>query len=99
MPSNRDHSAAQAQEQWRAETLRPDDLRDWLIQHVAEVLDVPPQEIEANQPLTSYGLGSLQALVLVSELEAYVGRDLSSTLFWDCLTLNEVIKHLTDKDV
>ncbi len=91
--------ATELQDEWRAKSDRSGAIRDWLVSQFAETLDVPPQEIDLNEPLTSYGLGSIQALTLVADLEDRLGRELPPTLLWDCLTLDEVVRYLSEDAV
>jgi acyl carrier protein len=72
------------------------EIRDWVILKFAEVLGIDPEEIDLSEPLTSYGVGSIQALTLVAELEDWMERTLPVTLLWDCSTLDEVIKYLSE---
>jgi acyl carrier protein len=89
--------AGESQEDWRAKSDKSGAIRDWLVAQFAEILGIPPQEIDPNEPLMGYGLGSIQALTLVADLEDWLGRELPATLLWDCPTMGELIKYLSQE--
>src|SRR5215217_148346 len=67
--------------EWRQTAAQPPDIsetpdlrsaasiREWLVQHLAARLGIKQGDIDLNQPLTRYGLDSLQAIELVHEME------------------------------
>jgi acyl carrier protein len=77
-------------------SLTTEEIRVWLTSKFAEVLGVDPREIDSSEPLTNYGLGSIQALTLVAELEEWMDRTLPATLLWDCSTLDEIIDYVSE---
>ncbi|PCI41084.1 MAG: hypothetical protein COB51_14325, partial [Moraxellaceae bacterium] len=59
-------------------------LSDWLIQTLAEKLQLPLHIIDPKEPFASYGLTSFIGIQLIHELEQWLGVDeLSPTLLWD----------------
>ena len=66
----------------------------WLAAKVAGPLGVRPEAIDARRPLASYGLGSLQAVTLAGELEAWVGRPVPPTIAYDYPTIAALARHL-----
>ncbi|MEA3337591.1 MAG: AMP-binding protein [Chloroflexota bacterium] len=71
-----------------------DEVQDWLIARVAERVQVSPQRIDVQRPLDRYGLDSLGAVAITGELAAWLGRDLSPTLFYDYPTVQSITRHL-----
>lgn len=69
-------------------------IRAWLLAKCAEVLDVPVESLDPFEPLNSYGIGSVQAVSLVGDLEEWLGRQLPATLLWDYPTLDAVASAL-----
>ncbi len=59
----------------------------WLAARVAEPLGIRPEEVDVRAPLAGFGIGSLQAVRLASELEGWLGRKLSPTLVYDYPTI------------
>jgi acyl carrier protein len=71
-----------------------DAIRAWLLAKCAEALDVTVESLDPAAPLGDYGLGSVQAVSLVGDLEEWLGRQLPATLFWDYPTLDAVASEL-----
>jgi acyl carrier protein len=69
-------------------------IRAWLLAKCAEALGVPVESLDPSGPLSSYGLGSVQAVSLVGDLEEWLGRQLPATLLWDYPTLDAVASEL-----
>jgi acyl carrier protein len=67
-----------------------DAIRAWLVAKCADALEVPGESLDPSGPLSEYGLGSVQAVSLVGDLEEWLGRQLPATLFWDYPTLDAV---------
>src|SRR5262245_59804866 len=72
-------------------------IRDWLVLRLSGILDVNPETIQIREPLTSYGLGSIQAVTLVADIEDWLGWMLPPTLLWDYPTLEEVARYLAEQ--
>ena len=67
----------------------------WLTERVSGPLGIRPGEVDTRKPLASYGLGSLQAVRLASELEHWLGRKLSPTLAYDYPTIDALASVLS----
>ena len=59
------------------------EIQDWLIAHIAGLLQVGPDSINIRETFSSYGLSSLDVVSLSGELEEYLGRRLSPALAYD----------------
>ncbi|HJT56092.1 MAG TPA: SDR family NAD(P)-dependent oxidoreductase, partial [Ktedonobacteraceae bacterium] len=66
----------------------------WLIAKVAEELAMDPAAIDVYEPLASYGMDSVTAVGLSGELEDWLGRELSPTLFYDYPTIGLLARYL-----
>jgi acyl carrier protein len=72
-----------------------DDVRNLLIQAVAEEAAIPPEAVPSDQPFTSYGLDSLAALSIGLEIEERCGLDgLPVGLLWDYPTVDALTEVL-----
>ncbi|GGM56665.1 phthiocerol/phenolphthiocerol synthesis polyketide synthase type I PpsD [Longimycelium tulufanense] len=69
------------------DTVTPAWLRQWLVDQVAELLGLPPAEIDLHRPLKEYGLSSRHAAGLGGELEDLLDRTLPATLLWEHPTI------------
>lgn len=48
-------------------------IRDWLVERVAAQLRIDPTEVSLDEPLTGQGIDSMQFVVIVGELEDWLG--------------------------
>ena len=70
------------------------DLRQWLIQHLADYLAIPAAAVDPAATLRSYGLDSLYALTLGADIEDAFGLLVEPTLTWDHPTIEAIANHL-----
>ncbi len=71
-------------------------IQNWLVQQLAKQLSVEPKTIKIAEPLTRYGLDSIDAVTLVGDLEDYLDLELPSTLFWDHPTIEKSAEYLVE---
>ncbi|MGW6208643.1 acyl carrier protein [Streptomyces sp. NPDC055089] len=70
----------------------PEELTGWLKERIAEHVQLPAEEIDPDVPLANYGLDSLYALTVVTEIEEHLGLTLEPTVMWDAPTLNALVE-------
>lgn len=58
-------------------------IQRWLIDRLAEILELEPSQIDVGQDFEDYGLESAEAINLSGDLEEYLGCRLPPTLLWD----------------
>jgi acyl carrier protein len=71
-------------------------IEEWLTAKIREVQRLDGAEIDVRAPLEKYGLGSVQAVSLVGDLEEWLERPLPSTLFWDYPSIEAIANHLAE---
>lgn len=59
------------------------EIQDWLITHIAELVNIPPDTIDIRESFTNYGLSSRDVVTLSGDLEDLLGRRLSPTLAYE----------------
>ena len=81
------------------ETILPtyDILVDWLIDLIASYLNTDPDAIETDRALGDYGLDSVFALKLCTDLEFEYGFLAQPTIAWDYPTIDDIAGHLTEE--
>ena len=72
-------------------------IQQWLVSQLADVLSIDPSTIEVPQPLTRYGLDSIDAVTLVGDLEDWLDLELPSTLLWDYPTIEKASTYLVQE--
>ncbi|VEP13142.1 Polyketide synthase family protein [Hyella patelloides LEGE 07179] len=70
-------------------------VENWLINNIAQRLDVNTREINTEEPFASIGLDSVQAVRLSAELEDYLDIKLSPTVIYDYPNISSLAAYLT----
>jgi len=71
------------------------DIENWLAAYVAKAMKIDLSEIDTRKTFEHYGMGSLEAVSLISELEDWLGRPLDATLMWDYPAIESLAQYLT----
>jgi len=71
-----------------------EDIQAWLVSHIAEHLKIVPSQIDVREPLTRYGMDSVQAVNLAENLASWLGRELSPMLAYEFPTIEALAQHL-----
>ena len=76
--------------------LNPAEVLTWLTLKFADWLEVPAEELDPRQPISSYGLDSISAVTLSVQLEEELGIELDTAVLFDRPTLESLAEHLTE---
>lgn len=79
------------------ETSPAEAIQQWLVSQLAKQLSLDPNNIKVQEPLTRYGLDSIDAVTLVGELEDWLELELPSTLLWDYPTVEKAATFLVQE--
>lgn len=71
------------------------DLTQWLVERVAELLELQPADVPVDTSFADLGLSSLQAVELTGDLEGHLDRSLDPTLAYEYPTVSAMVDHLT----
>jgi acyl carrier protein len=71
-----------------------DEARDWLVDKIAIRTEVDPGEVDTERYFDEFGLDSIEALVLASELEAWLGFELEATAMWYHPTISQLAEYI-----
>ncbi|MBV7339837.1 AMP-binding protein [Chloroflexi bacterium TSY] len=71
-------------------------IQHWMVNWLANKLEVAPNEIEPSKPFAEYGLDSVTGVELTRDLQAWLQfpTELEETLAWDFPTIEAVSQHL-----
>ena len=78
-------------------TFTKEAIQTWLISHLALYLNIPPDEIDIQEPFTAYGLDSAVAVSMTGELGQWIGCDLAIILFWEYPSIETLAQYLTEE--
>jgi acyl carrier protein len=71
-------------------------IQNWLVKQISEELSLDADTINVTEPLTRYGLDSIDAVTLVGDLEDWLELELPDTLFWDHPSIAQASQFLID---
>ncbi|MCH2245137.1 MAG: SDR family NAD(P)-dependent oxidoreductase [Crocosphaera sp.] len=70
------------------------EIRRWLVSKIAELLQIPPQEIDVKQPLAIYGLNSVKAVSIAAELQEWLEISITPTIVYEYPTIQALSDYL-----
>jgi 8-amino-7-oxononanoate synthase len=74
-------------------------IQGWLIDKLAEIVEIEASQIDVRQDFEEYGLDSAEAINLSGDLEDYLGCRLSPTLLWDYQNVEALAQYLAASTV
>lgn len=77
-----------------SEQYSEDDIREWIVDYIANLLEVSPDEINTEVPFDTYGLDSSAAIGLTGDLEDWLGKEVDPTLLYDYPTVEALVEYL-----
>jgi acyl-CoA synthetase (AMP-forming)/AMP-acid ligase II/acyl carrier protein len=88
-------AAPEAAAVWAAGGPRTEaDITAWLVSRLSRESGTAADDIDLGQPFAAFGLDSAQALLLVGDLESWLGRRLSPVVLWNYPTVEALARHL-----
>jgi acyl-CoA synthetase (AMP-forming)/AMP-acid ligase II/acyl carrier protein len=73
---------------------READIAAWLVARLARESGLEAAEVDLGQPFASFGLDSARSLLLVGDLEGWLGRRLNPVVLWNYPTVEALARHL-----
>ncbi|HLW87302.1 MAG TPA: acyl carrier protein [Terriglobales bacterium] len=71
-------------------------IQQWLVDRIAGLAKVKPEDVDVARPLADFGLDSIQLFGLSSDLEKFLGQKVSEVVAWDFPTIALLAKHLSN---
>ncbi|RXK60835.1 acyl carrier protein [Lacibacter luteus] len=66
------------------------EIKNWLVQKIAEESDIQPETIKTDMPIESFNLDSLSMITLSYDLENALGKEIDPTVFWQHNTIDKL---------
>ena len=63
------------------------ELQEWLCAYLAAELRLPAGSIDPAEPMFTYGLDSVRAITLLTEVETHVGFEIDPNALWEFPTV------------
>lgn len=80
-------------------TSRVEVIQGWLIDKLAELLEIEPNQIDIARDFEEYGLESAEAINLSGDLEDFLGCRLPPTLLWDYQNIESLARYLASSNL
>ena len=74
-----------------------DEIQEWIVAYIGELLEIDPEEVEITVPFDTYGLDSSAAVMLTGDLESWLKTEIEPTLLYDYPTVEALVKHLSSE--
>jgi acyl carrier protein len=71
-----------------------DEIQDWLVSYLSELLEMAPGDIDINDTLAAYGLDSSGAVGMIGDLGEWLGRKLDPGLLYSYPTIANLARYL-----
>ncbi|PSB21040.1 phosphopantetheine-binding protein [filamentous cyanobacterium CCP1] len=94
MVSQSNHNSAESSPQ---EIPNSTEIQSWIVEYLAELLEISPDEVDVTVPFDCYGLDSAVAIGMTGDLEDWLGRKLDPTLLYDYPTVESFTQHLAEE--
>jgi myxalamid-type polyketide synthase MxaB len=75
----------------------PQQIQDWMIDRLSQLLDVAPQEIDPREPIRRYGPDSVALVAFIADLEEWLDYRFSSNPLTDDSTLERLAAFLAEQ--
>lgn len=74
----------------------PEEIEEWLVNYIAQLLEIEPDEIDITVPYERYGLDSAEGITLTGDLDEWLEESLDPSLLYDYPTIEALVKYLTE---
>lgn len=72
------------------------ELQDWLCAYLTGELRLSPGTLDPAEPLSTYGLDSVAAVVVLTDVEDHVGFEIDPNALWEFPTVESFAQLLAD---
>jgi acyl carrier protein len=77
-------------------TFSVEEIKEWLIENIADRLEMKPEEIDINEPITHLGMSSREAIMLSGDLEEWLGFELPPELLYEYPEIGPLAEKLAE---
>lgn len=69
-------------------------VESWMVAYLADLLDIPADEVDVTEPFDRLGLDSAAAVSFTSDLGKWIGTELDLTLMFENDTIRTAAHHV-----
>jgi thioester reductase-like protein len=69
-------------------------IRKWLRETLSKRLSIPLDRLDENRPFAQLGLDSREGIILVGDLEKWLGTELPVSIIYDHPSIDRLVRHL-----
>jgi acyl carrier protein len=69
-------------------------ISEWMIEYMADLLEIDPDEVDVETPFARYGLDSSAAVILTGDLQDWLGKEIEPTIMYDYPTIVDLANFL-----
>ncbi|TLU98158.1 acyl carrier protein [Dyadobacter luticola] len=73
-----------------------EEISDWIILNISRHAELDPSEIAPDADIAQFRLDSLLLVNITTELEEWVGMELSPSIFWEMGTIAATSQWITE---
>jgi len=73
------------------------ELQEWICRYLAEELSIPAGSIDPAEPMSAYGLDSVRAIMLLTDVEERVGFEIDPNALWEFPTVTSFTDLLVEQ--
>jgi acyl carrier protein len=74
-----------------------EEIRNWIAERLISDVGLSPDEVDGDKPVVSFGVDSMQFVVLVGELESWLGIRFADNPLIDYPTINALSDYLAQQ--
>lgn len=71
-------------------------IQDWLVNYLANILEVNADEIDVHKSFNSFGLDSVTVVGLSGDLSSWLGNELDPTITYDYPNVDKLAQYLSE---
>lgn len=76
------------------ETQRINDAEHWMVQYLADLLDIPPSDVDVTRSFDQFGLDSAATVAFTSDMSRWLGIKLDTRIMIENETIRSVAAHI-----
>lgn len=73
------------------------EIESWLTSYIADLLEIPQEEVDPMANFDEYGLDSALAISLSGDLEEWLGCKINPTILYNYTTISSLSKNLSEE--